>query len=190
MDAQYFIEGEVIFVKATGVIRKIDDLGRIVIPKEIRNNLKIRNGESIEIFIDNLDQIILKKYSLDDDYKVMLASYISTIYDASNHNVFITDKHKILSTNNEIKKDYENYEISNDLIKYIDNIKPTMSVQKKNIQIKNNNNINCFYIIKPIIASGECMGLIVMFDEFEELSATDELLTNIASKFLGKYLES
>ena len=49
-------------MKATGVVRRIDELGRIVIPKEIRKNLRIRDGESIEIYTDNLNQIILKKY--------------------------------------------------------------------------------------------------------------------------------
>ena len=50
-------------MKATGVVRRIDDLGRIVIPKELRRTMRIKEGESLEIFIDGNDQIILKKYS-------------------------------------------------------------------------------------------------------------------------------
>lgn len=177
-------------MKATGVIRRIDDLGRIVIPKEIRNNLKIRNGESLEIFIDNLDQIILKKYSMGDDYKLLLSSYITTINDAINRNVIITDKNKILSTNDEIEKDFKDKELSLVLLKCIDSMKSKKSLEKTNIKITGKNTTNCSYIIKPIIAASECLGALMIFDENENLNSTDELIADIASKFLGKYIEN
>ncbi len=177
-------------MKATGVIRRIDDLGRIVIPKEIRNNLKIRNGETLEIFIDNLDQIILKKYSMGEDYRLLLSSYVTTINDAINRNIIITDKNRILSANDEIKKDYENRELSTVLAKCIDTMKSKESLEKTNIKITGRNEIQCSYIIKPIIAASECVGILMIFDENDNLNSTDQLIANIACTFLGKYIEN
>ena len=92
-------------MKTTGVVRRIDDLGRIVIPKEIRKTLRIKDGESVEIFLDS-DNIVLKKYSplegLPDFYK----DYVDSIYSEIGGNVFIVDRDVILAVSGDLKKKY------------------------------------------------------------------------------------
>ena len=85
------------FLKQTGVTRKIDELGRIVIPKEIRKNLGIRDGESLEIYTSD-DSIILKKYyevKKLEDVCDKLCEIIKNIYDV---NILITDREKVVSS--------------------------------------------------------------------------------------------
>ena len=83
-------------MKSTGVVRRIDDLGRIVIPKEIRRNLKIRDGELMEIFVD-MDSIILKKYSKLEDMLSITERITEKLADLSNLNIIVTDRDHILS---------------------------------------------------------------------------------------------
>ena len=92
-------------MKSTGVIRRIDDLGRIVIPKEIRKNLRIKEGDNLEVFIDSED-IILKKYSMMNIINDLSQELTDAIYTFTHHNVFITDTMEILNkiTGNEIWK--------------------------------------------------------------------------------------
>ena len=98
-------------MKTTGVVRRIDDLGSIVIPKEIRKTLRIKDGESVEIFL-NSDNIVLKKYSplegLPDFYK----DYVDSIYSEIGNNIVIVDRDKIVAVSGELKKKYFNKSIS------------------------------------------------------------------------------
>ena len=84
-------------MKSTGVIRRIDELGRIVIPKEIRRNLGIRDGENIEIFTDN-DSIILKKYYRMSTNSELAQLLCTLVYDTFNYKIFITDREKAVRT--------------------------------------------------------------------------------------------
>ena len=92
-------------MKATGVVRRIDDLGRIVIPKEIRRSLKINEGDSLEIFVDT-NEVILKKYSLLDDMVDLSKKLVNTVKKVYNKNILVTDKEKVIATTKELSKDY------------------------------------------------------------------------------------
>ena len=87
-------------MKATGVVRRIDDLGRIVIPKEIRRNLKINEGDSLEIFVDS-SGIILKKYSLLDNMSEISASLVNVARKIYGKNIVITDKERVIAVSKE-----------------------------------------------------------------------------------------
>ncbi len=175
-------------MKTTGVVRRIDDLGRIVIPKEIRKSLRIKDGESLEIFLDN-NNIILKKYyplnNLSDFYK----NYVDSIYSSIKENIFIVDRDTIIAIAGDLKKKYLGKNISSS----IDNI-----VQKRiNITEKEMKNINlsedliekCSYTISPIIANGDAIGAVMMLSLDRNLDDFDEKTISIAAKFLGKYIE-
>ena len=88
-----------------------------------------------------------------EDYRLLLSSYIGTINDAINRNIIITDKNKVLSANDEIKKEYEGREISSFLSKCIDSMKQKQSNEITNIKIISKYVTNCSYIVKPIIAA-------------------------------------
>ena len=177
-------------MKATGVVRRIDELGRIVIPKEIRKNLRIRDGESIEIYTDNLNQIILKKYSLSEDYNLIIRSYIDSIYQTIKKDVYITDRDKFISVSGSNQKKYENKDISNFLSEIIINRDYVKSDATEKIELVNGITENCYYLISSIISNGECIGLLVITSETEEINNSDEKIIQIASQFLGKYIEN
>ena len=90
-------------MKSTGVVRRIDDLGRIVIPKEIRRNLRIKEGENLEIFIEN-ENIILKKYSMMNKINDLSQELTDAIYTFTKHNVFITDTDSVVAGSGKLKK--------------------------------------------------------------------------------------
>ena len=98
-------------MKTTGIIRRIDELGRIVIPKEIRKNLRIKNGESLEIYLEN-DSIILKKYSQIESLKNVSIDYVEAFNQIIKHNIIVTDRDKVVAVSGPFKKKYLDKEIN------------------------------------------------------------------------------
>ena len=158
-------------MKSTGVTRKIDDLGRIVIPKEIRKNLGIRDGESLEIFTEE-DSIILKKHSEIKKYEELSARLCELIESIFKVNIIITDRQKVIATS--LDKSLINQDIDKDLIYLIDN-------REEYNGIKEIFNYKNYVTIVPIIASIDSLGLIIL------LNKDDKDLRNIA-KLMAKIL--
>ena len=84
-------------MKATGIVRRIDDLGRVVIPKEIRRTLRIREGDPLEIFTDNEGQVILKKYSPVGELSSFVKEYADALAKATGHITCIADKDQVIA---------------------------------------------------------------------------------------------
>ena len=99
------------FMKSTGVVRRVDDLGRIVIPKEIRRTLRIRDGESLEIFVDR-EMIALKKFSKMSDMNEVAQELVEIINATINKTVLITDRDKFIAGAGGLKKKYIDTNIS------------------------------------------------------------------------------
>ena len=106
-------------MKSTGIVRRIDELGRIVIPKEIRNNMRLRSGENIEIYTDN-DSIILKKFSMVNKISDLAQELTDAIYTFLKYNIFITDMHTIISASGTKKKELLNKNLSEFIIEKIE----------------------------------------------------------------------
>lgn len=163
-------------MKSTGVTRKIDELGRIVIPKEIRKNLGIRDGESLEIYTEQ-ESILLKKHSEIQKYEDLsnkLCEMISNIY---NLNIIITDREKVIATS--IKEDILNRKINNQIIELIDNRNFYVSKEIENINFEDIN-IKGHFTIAPIISSIDSLGTVIIIDNNNEIhDKLAQLLTNI-----------
>jgi AbrB family transcriptional regulator, stage V sporulation protein T len=80
------------WMKATGIVRRIDDLGRVVIPKEIRRTLRIREGDPLEIFVDRDGEVILKKYSPISELGDFAKEYAEALYDSLGNPILICDR--------------------------------------------------------------------------------------------------
>ena len=93
-------------MKATGIVRRIDDLGRVVIPKEIRRNMRIREGDPLEIFVDRDGEIILKKYSPIGELSGFAREYADAINEALDKPVLIADRDSFIAVSGAAKKDY------------------------------------------------------------------------------------
>ena len=175
-------------MKATGVVRRIDDLGRIVIPKEIRKTLRIKNGESVEFFLDS-DNIVLKKYSplegLPDFYK----EYVDSIYSEIGGNVFIVDRDLILAVSGDLKKKYLDMNISTRLDEIIQNRVVVSSLDFGEINLASSLVEKASYVIAPIISNGDAIGAVIILFTNNKIDDFIIKTGTIAAKFLGKYVE-
>src|SRR5574344_238734 len=133
-------EGKIL--KATGVVRRKDDLGRIVIPKEIRKTLRIKEGDPLEIFTDREGQVILKKYSPIGELSEFATEYAETLAKTTGHIACITDKDTVIAVSGASKKEYLEQGISKDLEKLMDDKEIYISKENNDVSIpitQNNN---------------------------------------------------
>lgn len=159
-------------MKSTGIVRKIDDLGRIVIPKEIRNLLNIQNNDNIEIYIENKN-IILTKYDKAMDLKSYADKLANIVNNNSDIKLFITNKEFFIT-----KGLLENNKIDNSL--------QNLLIERKKYESSTEDIINSlkgFFLIYPIIIDSDILGLFIFFKE-KELNNQDKTLANIILKIL------
>ena len=174
-------------MKLAGIVRRIDELGRIVIPKEIRRTLHIKNGENLEIFIDG-NKVILKKYSELGTMQQLSDTITETLNSNLKTNILISDTDKFISISGPLKKKYLKEEISETILKYINGRKNVILKDKKiNITKDKTENKNIF--ISPIISNGDAIGAIIIISEKEMTSSNLESVTLLA-KVLAKHIES
>lgn len=171
-------------MKKSGITRRIDGLGRIVIPKEIRKNLKIMDSDEMEInIIDN--KIVLNKYDSLKKDKV-ISNMLKCIGKMLKKNVLFTSKDKIIDyyiINNENVKDLE---LSNNIIKIIQN-RNTIKSKLNNFSFLNSNDFP-FYMISPLIINGDLIGSIILCSS-SDINDSDEIIMRFSKIFLENYLE-
>lgn len=175
-------------MKTTGVIRRIDDLGRIVIPKEIRKTLRIKDGESLEILLDN-DNITLKKYSRLGDETSFYKDYVDSVQSIVGGNIMIADNDKLIAISGELKKEYTGATISNYILDTIVKREDKISKNKNMLELTSGSSINCTYAISPIIVNGDAMGAVIYVGKADRLDDYYEKIVKISAKFLSKYIE-
>ncbi len=175
-------------MKTTGVVRRIDDLGRIVIPKEIRKTLRIKDGESLEIFLDS-DNIILKKYSrlsgLNDFYK----NYVDSVWSAIGENIMITDNDKFVAIAGDLKKKCLNEPVSSYIEDIMQRREDAVAKTTTSLELSPGCFMDCTYAISPIIVNGDVLGSVILVSNSSRLEDFSEKTVKIAAKFLGKYIE-
>jgi AbrB family transcriptional regulator (stage V sporulation protein T) len=176
-------------MKATGIVRRIDELGRIVIPKEIRKTLRIREGENLEIYVDTNENIILKKYSLMNKINDFAQNFADSIHAFLKHNIIITDTNTIIACSGTQKKEYLNQPISEKLQSSLLRRENILEKYEKNFRIIEDKEEKGTYTISAIIANGDAAGLVIITSEHDKITEVEERVAKIASQFLGKYLE-
>ena len=175
-------------MKATGIIRRIDDLGRVVIPKEIRKNLRIKEGDNLEIFVVNED-IILKKYSMMNKINDLAQELTDAIYTFMKHSIFITDTDSVVAGSGPLKKKYLNENISNFVVESIKRRDKMLENHFKEIEFIKDEIITCSYVMSTILVNGEATGMILIISEDEKLGESEMQMASIVSSFMTKYLE-
>ena len=175
-------------MKATGIIRRIDDLGRIVIPKEIRKNLRIKEGDNLEIFVQN-EEIILKKYSMMNKINDLAQELTDAIYTFMKHSIFITDTDSVVAGSGPLKKNYLNKNISDFIIDSIKRRDKMVENHFKELKILEDEIITCSYVMSTILVNGEATGMILIISEEEKMGESEMQMAGIVSSFMTKYLE-
>lgn len=175
-------------MKSTGVVRRVDDLGRIVIPKEIRRTLRIRDGESLEIFVDR-EMITLKKFSKMTDMEEISKQLVDIVNSVTQKNVFITDRDNFIAGSGNLRKKYMNRPISKFLESIMREREIIVQHSLHNIELCDSTIENYSYVISPVIMNGDAIGLVVIVSERDNISQIEEKMAMLVSKFLGKYIE-
>lgn len=180
-------------MKATGIVRRIDDLGRVVIPKEIRRTMRIREGDPLEIFTDKDGEVIFKKYSPIGELGTFASQYAETLAKTSGYGVCITDKDMIIAVSGASKKECMDKKISQDVEKMIQ--ERTSYFLKhpddKKVYFMDGNEKYYASILVPIISDGDSIGSVLFFgtDETASMGDVELKLAQSAASFLGRQME-
>lgn len=179
-------------MKATGIVRRIDDLGRVVIPKEIRRTLRIREGDPLEIFVDRDGEVILKKYSPISELGDFAKEYAESLYESTNHMTMISDRDHIIAVAGGSKKDYLEKRVGEVLESSMENRKTLMESNPGQYDIcKDVQETYGSYVVAPIIAGGDPIGTVIMVnkDENVKMNQMEEKMSETAAGFLAKQME-
>lgn len=175
-------------MKKTGMIRRIDELGRIVLPKEIRKSMHLKVSDYLEIILDQ-DRIILKKYSEVGNMKEFADLLVNSIYKDLKKEIMITDKDHIISYEGKNKKQYLGKPISNNLSERIMKRQDILEKYKKKISFAEGKTEECSYGICIILSGGIEVGSIITYDDQLGIDEMDYKIMKIIANFLEKQLE-
>lgn len=183
-------------MKATGVVRRIDDLGRIVIPKEIRKTLRIKEGDPLEIFTDKDGEIILKKYSPIGELSEFAINYAETLSKTTGHIACITDKDTVIAVSGAPKKEFLQQNLSQELEEIMDNKEIYTSKENNEVSlpITQNDNKERKYnsqVVYPIVSQGDTIGSIILIskDQNTKMGEMELKVVQSAASFLGSQME-
>ena len=178
-------------MKATGIVRRIDDLGRVVVPKEIRRTLRIREGDPLEIFVDREGEVILKKYSPINELGHFAKEYAEALFDSLQVPVLICDRDQIIAVAGESKKDYLNKTIGSQVVKAIEGRSQVFETESNNIEVVDGNEADLTgYCISPIIANGDPIGCVMIISkDADKLTKVEQKAAETAAGFLAKQME-
>ncbi|BCS81536.1 stage V sporulation protein T [Anaerocellum diazotrophicum] len=182
-------------MKATGIVRRIDDLGRVVIPKEIRRTLKIREGDPLEIYTDNEGEVILKKYSPIGEMGAFAKEYAETLHQVTGHTIIITDRDRVIAVAGASKKDYMDKPLSQELERVMDENSIIVVKSESDMSsipiVEGDTTRYTAQIVSPILSEGSVIGSVIMCSTQSHVIMGDSeyKLVQAATSFFGKQLE-
>ena len=171
---------------STGIIRRIDELGRIVIPKEIRKNLRIKTGDNLEILVEN-ENITLRKYSQIENITDMATIYAESFYQVLKYNVIVTDTDKVIACAGGLAKKYLNQGISDSLTTMIERRDNFIERKKNSIEIIPGFKEYGYYGIATIINNGDSIGSVIILSLDTPMLEQEEKLAMILANMLSNY---
>ncbi len=184
-------------MKATGIVRRIDDLGRVVIPKEIRRTMRIREGDPLEIYTNREGEVIFKKYSPIGELSSFAGEYAETLSKVCGLSVVITDRDAVIATAGVSRKEYGDKRISGELEAIISSRQ--MYVREENsdyVYVTEDATSHYVRCAMPIIAEGDLIGCVCSLGDAEGKDEdlfsdahVEEKLIQTAANFLSKQHE-
>lgn len=162
-------------MKNTGVIRKIDELGRIVIPKEIRKNLSIGNGEDVQIYVEE-DKIILKKYQKVLTIKENAQKYLNMFCKITNSQIYVTDREKVIASSN---LDNLDVNIDNKIVSLINDRRSESGFGFKLGEVL----IKKKYYLSPMIVDADAIGGVIIVTD-NDVEEKDKVIVKVINSLL------
>ena len=181
-------------MKATGIVRRIDDLGRVVIPKEIRRTLRLREGTPLEIFTDREGEIILKKYSPMVELAAFAVQYAEAMAQSTGLMVCMTDRDQVIAVSGGPKKDYLQKPVSRQLENIITERMNVLAVKEDKAYVPlimdEPEGVTAEAIV-PIICEGDAIGAVAILsrEPKAKFGETEMKLVSTAAGFLGRQME-
>ena len=184
-------------MKATGIVRRIDELGRVVIPKEIRRTLRIREGDPLEIFVDREGGVILKKYSPIGELGDFAKEYAESIHQAVGHIAAICDRDTVIAVSGAGKKELLERPVNEEVEQLMQSrtrICASSADGESLIPITTDDTGDRYTaeLIIPIISAGDAIGAVILLSKEDGASfgQTDIKICETAAGFMGKQMES
>lgn len=180
-------------MKATGIVRRIDDLGRVVIPKEIRRTMRIREGDPLEIYTDKDGEVIFKKYSPMGELSSFAAQLCDTLGKTTGAMVCICDRDAIIAVCGLPQRDLMEKRIGEELEKIMES-RGVYQYKSGATKIPVSDGQEKYHagIAAPIVAEGDVSGAVVFLlpEGGTPYSETEYKLAQTVASFLGKQMES
>lgn len=180
-------------MKATGIVRRIDDLGRVVIPKEIRRTMRIREGDPLEIFTNRDGEVIFKKYSPIGELSEFANDYVDVLSRTTGHIVCVTDKDSVIAVAGAPRKVFMDKRVSGEMEKIMDSHSPfTGSGNGDEVEIIEGETAYTVGVAVPIITEGDTVGTVAILTDDKNVSMgeVEQKLAYAAAGFIGKHMES
>ena len=178
-------------MKATGIVRRIDDLGRVVIPKEIRRTMRIREGNPLEIYTDREGEVIFKKYSPIGELASFASQYVDTLNKICAMSVVVTDRDIVISSAGVSKKEYNDKKLSEDYETIMES--RSLYSHKENKLVLCDGASGYVKYAMPIVSEGDVIGSVACITSEENVSidthSTEAKLIQTAASFLGRQFE-
>lgn len=177
-------------MRATGIVRRIDDLGRVVIPKEIRRTMRLHEGAALEIFTDRDGQIVLKKYSPVGELSDFASQLCDAMYKATGSCAAICDRDAVIAASGSGKKELVGQSISGTVQKIMDDRGQFENRGTVASPIENSNKFSVL-TAAPVITDGDVTGCVMFVGGENSGSAreSESCLAQTAAMFLGKHAE-
>ncbi len=179
-------------MKATGIVRRIDDLGRVVIPKEIRRTLRIREGDPLEIYTATDGEVIFKKYSPVGELSAFAVQYADVLSRISSMPTLVCDRDHVIAAAGVSKREYLERRVTAALENYMESRRSYNAHQSSVDEVQPVEGLNhAAAVIYPIIAAGDVTGAVVMLkgEHIQFPTETELKLAQSAAAFLGKQME-
>ena len=178
-------------MKATGIVRRIDDLGRVVIPKEIRRTMRIREGDPLEIYTDSNGEVIFKKYSPIGELGPYTKQYAEVLNRTTGLPALICDRDHILASAGIPRKDVMDKRISPMAESYIEKRRNYIITESRDLFTPCEGVDKNVAILYPIVGAGDVMGAVILLLGGKEttIGQTEIKLVQVASGFLGRQME-
>jgi AbrB family transcriptional regulator (stage V sporulation protein T) len=173
-------------MKATGIVRRIDSLGRIVIPMEIRRTLRIRENDALEIFTDREGEIIFKKYSPIADLEEFAQEYADSLFESTGHLALIVDRDEVIAVAGASKKQFMGKTLTSEAENLIEGRQTVLS-NSADIPLIDDYLVP-HKVMAPIIHNGDLVGAVVLFSEEKDMGELEKKLCETAADFLSKQL--
>ena len=183
-------------MRATGIVRRIDELGRVVIPKEIRRTLRIREGDPLEIFTDHDGEVVLKKYSPIGEIAAIAKDYTDSLYRTLGHVACISDRDAVVSISGTSKKELMEKPLSREVEQIFQNRQTSVMnliSGGKMVPITTEDKPDQYtaQIVAPILADGEIIGGVILLskDAGAQMTDIDQKVVETTAAIVGRQME-